>query len=61
MTEPAVGSINRIVFVLVPTAKDSRILSKSVVLLNVVRDIKVQVLYACCECVKCDAWYADVT
>ena len=47
MTEPAVGSINRMVFVLVPEAKDSRILSKSVVLvlLNVVRDIKVQ--YAC--------------
>ena len=47
MSESAVGSINRMVFVLVPEAKDSRILSKSVVLvlLNVVRDIKVQ--YAC--------------
>ena len=42
MSESAVGSINRMVFVLVPEAKDSRILSKSVVLLNVVRDIKVQ-------------------
>ena len=49
MSESAVGSMNRMVFVLVPEAKDSRILSKSVVLvlLNVVRDIKVQ--YACTE------------
>ena len=48
MTEPAVGSINRIVFVLVPTAEDSRILSKSVVLvlLNVVLDISVNARYA---------------
>ena len=48
MSESAVGSINRMVFVLVPEAKDSRILSKSVVLvlLNVVLDISVNARYA---------------